>query len=509
MRGPAVRLICHSRAANPRSSSATAATSSSSGGRHASRRTASGCSRFSAGNRCSSASAATTALAAASRSAAARSRSAQRCAGGGPSLGRVVSGNSCVGQPGGFVDRVPPLAEVAAAATAVEVARRREVTRAGRRLRRHRQDRRVGQQPARRDVGLAGDAVAGQPHRAHDRQLPAVAHLVNARRPAANGRARQRQRVRCARVRTPRAPTPTCPGARVRSRARRAARSAARRRERRSAATVRAAAVATSRRPSGPSPSASPAGSRPWWRARPADSRPTGRRARCRTASAGHAEVGQAGQVLVRGVHDPLGVAERGGDRRQVGAADRVDQQDAGALAAQLHEVGAMAVAIARRALGVDGQRAGSGGKPGYRVAQRLVVVDDRADAVAQLEQRRKNDGDAGVPAPGRRLPRSARRSSAAAWAGVPVASGSGVSTSGCRLQAFGIVRRHHGLEEDRGNGRTRRGRAGRRHVGHVTTVRLPGTARLDGPTRHLRDVMQRGAFPGGRRPLLARRARG
>ena len=48
-------------------------------------------------------------------------------------------------------------------------------------------------------------------------------------------------------------------------------------------------------------------------------------------------------------MQDPLGVADRLVDRREVGAGDRVDQPGAGALAAQLHEVGALAVAVAAR----------------------------------------------------------------------------------------------------------------------------------------------------------------
>ena len=53
------------------------------------------------------------------------------------------------------------------------------------------------------------------------------------------------------------------------------------------------------------------------------------------------ADLGQAGEVLGGGVQDPLGVAERGVQRGQVAEGDRVDERGAGALTAQLHEVGA------------------------------------------------------------------------------------------------------------------------------------------------------------------------
>ena len=76
-------------------------------------------------------------------------------------------------------------------------------------------------------------------------------------------------------------------------------------------------------------------------------------------------DLGQARQVLAGGVQHPLGVGDRGGELVQVRAADRVDQPGAGALAAQLDQVGPLAVAVARGALGVDGDRSGAGGERG------------------------------------------------------------------------------------------------------------------------------------------------
>ena len=92
-RGPArASCTCHGRAPPARSAPAR---SPSSGGDQHSRRSRSGCSRFSTGIDRSSASAATPARAAVSRAAASGSRSAHRATGGGPSAGGEDSGSSC------------------------------------------------------------------------------------------------------------------------------------------------------------------------------------------------------------------------------------------------------------------------------------------------------------------------------------------------------------------------------------------------------------------------------
>ncbi len=102
------------------------------------------------------------------------------------------------------------------------------------------------------------------------------------------------------------------------------------------------------------------------------------------------AHLAQAGQVLGRGVQDPLGALEGLLQRGQRGHRDRVDEPGAGALAAQLDQVGAVGVAVARGALGVDGHRPGRRRERGARLEQALVGVDHLGEAVAQLEQRRR-----------------------------------------------------------------------------------------------------------------------
>jgi hypothetical protein len=155
---------------------------------------------------------------------------------------------------------------------------------------------------------------------------------------------------------------------------------------------------------------------------------------------------------LVGRVHDPLGIAEGRTQRGQIRATDRVDQHDARTLAAQLHEVGPMPVAVARRALGIDRDRPGAGAQPGDGLAESFVVVDDPGHAVAQLEQRGKF---------GRGFSLGPR-----VWFGC----GDGVG----RLEAR--------FEEHRGD----------TEIGHVTTVRLAGA------------IMQKGAAPDNRsRPFL------
>ena len=88
-------------------------------------------------------------------------------------------------------------------------------------------------------------------------------------------------------------------------------------------------------------------------------SRAGGPPARCRTAGRQQADLAQAGEVLARGVQDPLRAVERGAcERGQVVVGDRVDQRRARALPAQLDQVGTVGVAVARRPLGVEGDRA-------------------------------------------------------------------------------------------------------------------------------------------------------
>ena len=66
------------------------------------------------------------------------------------------------------------------------------------------------------------------------------------------------------------------------------------------------------------------------------------------------ADLGEAGEVLRRGVQDPLGGADGVLERREVGDGDGVDEPGARALAPHLDQVGPLAVAVAGGALGVD-----------------------------------------------------------------------------------------------------------------------------------------------------------
>ena len=75
------------------------------------------------------------------------------------------------------------------------------------------------------------------------------------------------------------------------------------------------------------------------------------------------ADLGEAGEILGRRVEDPLDAFGRCLDDGEIGEVNRVDECDARALAAELHEVGTLAVLVARRPFGIEGQRASSGGE--------------------------------------------------------------------------------------------------------------------------------------------------
>ena len=116
-----------------------------------------------------------------------------------------------------------------------------------------------------------------------------------------------------------------------------------------------------------------------------------------------HALLGQPGQVLRRGVQDPLDADQRVGQRRQVGHRDGVDERGAGALAPQLHQVGALAVAVAGGALGVDGHRSGARAERGDDRGEGLGRLDDGRDALGglgehgDLGERRPSTSGSGV----------------------------------------------------------------------------------------------------------------
>ncbi len=82
------------------------------------------------------------------------------------------------------------------------------------------------------------------------------------------------------------------------------------------------------------------------------------------------AQLGQAGEILIGRVQDPLRVGENLADRAQVGQADRVDEHRAGAGAAQLDEVRALAVPVTGCPLGVDRDGAVAAGEVRYRVGE-------------------------------------------------------------------------------------------------------------------------------------------
>ncbi len=58
------------------------------------------------------------------------------------------------------------------------------------------------------------------------------------------------------------------------------------------------------------------------------------------------ADLGQAGQVLVGGMQDPLGSTDGVLDAGQVGHRDRVDEVGSGSVAADLDQIGPLAVPV-------------------------------------------------------------------------------------------------------------------------------------------------------------------
>lgn len=93
-------------------------------------------------------------------------------------------------------------------------------------------------------------------------------------------------------------------------------------------------------------------------------------------------------------MQDPLAAAQRLAERRQVGAADRVDQGAARAVAPQLYEIGALAVAVPGCALGIDGDGAGARGKGRDHLGEGVVGGHHRGNALARFEQGDRRRGD-------------------------------------------------------------------------------------------------------------------
>ena len=98
-------------------------------------------------------------------------------------------------------------------------------------------------------------------------------------------------------------------------------------------------------------------------------------------------DLGQAGQVLAGGVQYPLGVLQDSTEGGKVGAGDGVDEGAARTLAAQLHQVGPLAVAVARCPLGVHRYRARPTGEAPYELVEGRARLDDGRHTLAGSQQ--------------------------------------------------------------------------------------------------------------------------
>ena len=279
------------------------------------------------------ATAASSARAAVSRAAASGSRSAQR-----PTGGWSVGGRGRGGQVGdvelrGLLQGGEPVGGQAALRAAPEHRPRGEGVRRVGRGDGGVDDRGVREHPAGCDVALGGEPVAGLPERSDRRQQARFADLVDAGGAPPRLGARRRPARPCGRPRTPRAPIPACP-----------ARPAA-------AASTSRSSISTStskRRVDEPvlgKRAARPVGCpvsllqrQPQHlldeRAEPdagQPGQPAGELG-VEEPRRGEPHLGEAGQVLVRGVQDPLRTGQRGGELREVAAQrDGVDERGAGA----------------------------------------------------------------------------------------------------------------------------------------------------------------------------------
>ncbi len=188
--------------------------------------------------------------------------------------------------------------------------------------------------------------------------------------------------------RTPGGPSPACPGGRAPSPGRPAGRRGVRRRGRRSAARVRAAGGWTSRRRSGLLQDETEHALDHGAQADPRESGEPTSQLGVEEPRRHHAYLPQTRQVLGGRVQHPLDAGDGLTEPGQVGAGDGVDQRGARALTAQLHEIGALSVAVAGRALGVDGEGARAGGEGRDRLGEGLLVGDHGRNALSGLEQR-------------------------------------------------------------------------------------------------------------------------
>jgi len=98
-------------------------------------------------------------------------------------------------------------------------------------------------------------------------------------------------------------------------------------------------------------------------------------------------KLGQARKVLGRGVQHGLGPGENRVEPGQVRACDRVDQHSPGAVTAELHEEGTLAVPEARCPLRVDGDRSAACREPRDRRRKLLRSSDHRRQPLGRLKQ--------------------------------------------------------------------------------------------------------------------------
>ena len=127
-------------------------------------------------------------------------------------------------------------------------------------------------------------------------------------------------------------------------------------------------------------------------------------------------------------MQDPFDVGQHLAELGQVGTGQRVDQCSAGACSTQLDEIGAVAVAIARRTLRVDRDRTLCRAELRNRLSERARVGDDRRQTVARLDQGKWRRGHrTGPPPRGGDRHDAGRQGSEARGKGEHVAPGQGV----------------------------------------------------------------------------------
>ena len=100
------------------------------------------------------------------------------------------------------------------------------------------------------------------------------------------------------------------------------------------------------------------------------------------------ADLAEAGEVLARGVQDPLFVLDHVVELGEAADGGRVEQEGAGAATEDLDEVGALRVAVAGGALGVDRDRARRRRRSPRRPRGTRRGLDDLDGSVRRLRRR-------------------------------------------------------------------------------------------------------------------------